>query len=66
MDTTGSRLEDDGLGEWQPSFLQLASTQEMLKRLVETSRSSKKKRVSPGQQRLPFVFEICLNQIPDE
>ncbi|ABM78040.1 Hypothetical protein P9303_12931 [Prochlorococcus marinus str. MIT 9303] len=27
---------------------------------------SKKKRVSPGQQRLPFAFDIRLNQIPDE
>jgi hypothetical protein len=39
----------------------------MLKRLVETSfNSSKKKRVSPGQQQIPFAFDIRLNQIPDE
>jgi len=40
----------------------------MLKRLVEKSRSSqsKKKRVSPGQQKLPFAFDIRLNQIPEE
>ena len=40
----------------------------MLKRLVETNRSarSKKNRVSPGQQKLPFAFDIKLNQIPEE
>ena len=39
----------------------------MLKRLVETSRSnrSKSKRISPGQQQLPFAFDLRLNQIPD-
>ena len=37
----------------------------MLKRLVSHSRTtSKKKRVSPGQQLLPFAFDIRLNQIP--
>jgi hypothetical protein len=36
----------------------------MLKRLVETS-GSKKKRVSPGQMQLPFSFDLRLNQIPD-
>ena len=36
----------------------------MLKRLVETNRS-KSKRISPGQQKLPFAFDIRLNQIPD-
>ena len=40
----------------------------MLKRLVETSRSnrSKSKRISPGQQQLPFAFDLRLNQIPEE
>jgi putative transposase len=39
----------------------------MLKRLVETSfNSGKKKRVSPGQQQLPFAFDCHLNQIPDD
>ena len=40
----------------------------MLKRLVETSRSnrSKGKRLSPGQQQLPFAFDCRLNQIPDD
>jgi hypothetical protein len=40
----------------------------MLKRLVESSRSNsnKKKRISPGQQQLPFAFDCRLNQIPDE
>jgi putative transposase len=39
----------------------------MLKRLVETSSSrSKRKRISPGQQQLPFAFDLRLNQIPDE
>ena len=37
----------------------------MLKRLVEKGRS-KSKRVSPGQMQLPFAFDLCLNQIPDE
>ena len=37
----------------------------MLKRLVEKG-SSKKKRVSPGQQQLPFVFDCRLNQIPED
>ena len=37
----------------------------MLKRLAGSSRS-KKKRVSPGQQKLPFAFDIRLNQIPEE
>jgi hypothetical protein len=88
-------LENDGISEWQPSFLQLAPTlkgcskryerfcqkyrhhskgapkchwgSRMLKRLVETSfNSSKKKRVSPGQQQLPFAFDCRLNQIPDD
>ena len=35
----------------------------MLKRLVETS-GSKKKRISPGQSQLPFAFDCRLNQIP--
>ena len=39
----------------------------ILKRLVSSARTrSKKKRVSPGQQRLPFAFDIRLNQIPEE
>jgi len=39
----------------------------MLKRLVSHSRArSKKKRVSPGQQRLPWAWDVRLNQIPDE
>ena len=39
----------------------------MLKRLVSHSRTtSKKNRVSPGQQRLPWAWDIRLNQIPDE
>jgi len=40
----------------------------MLKRLVETSRSSrsKRKRISPGQQQLQFAFDVRLNQIPEE
>jgi len=39
----------------------------MLKRLVEKGRgSSKSKRISPGQQQLPFAFDIRLNQIPDD
>jgi hypothetical protein len=38
----------------------------MLKRLVSSARTrSKKKRVSPGQQQLPFAFDIRLNQIPE-
>jgi hypothetical protein len=38
----------------------------MLKRLASHSRTrSKKKRVSPGQQQLPFAFDIRLNQIPE-
>ncbi len=38
----------------------------MLKRLVSHLRTrSKKKRVSPGQQLLPFAFDIRLNQIPE-
>ena len=40
----------------------------MLKRLVEarSGRRSKRKRVSPGQQQLPFAFDVRLNQIPEE
>ena len=40
----------------------------MLKRLVETSRSSrsKRKRLSPGQQQLPFAFDCRLNQITED
>ena len=39
----------------------------MLKRLVSSARTkSKQKRVSPGQQLLPFAFDIRLNQIPEE
>jgi len=39
----------------------------ILKRLVSSARTrSKKKRVSPGQQQLPFAFDIRLNQIPEE
>jgi hypothetical protein len=37
----------------------------MLKRLLEKGRS-KSKRVSPGQQQLPFTFDIRLNPIPDD
>ena len=36
----------------------------MLNRLVEKGRS-KGKRISPGQQQLPFAFDLRLNQIPD-
>ena len=90
-----ARLEVDGISEWHPSFLQLASTlkgcskryewfcqqyrhhakgasqchwgSRMLKRLVESSRSNgnKKKRISPGQQKLPFAFDLRFNQIPE-
>jgi hypothetical protein len=39
----------------------------MPKRLVSSARNrSKKQRVSPGQQKLPFAFNIRLTQIPDE
>ncbi|MFL0753759.1 MAG: hypothetical protein AB8B41_10355 [Prochlorococcus sp.] len=40
----------------------------MLKRLVQSSRSnrSKRNRISPGQQQLPFAFDIRLNQIPED
>jgi hypothetical protein len=40
----------------------------MLKRLVETrgAQRRKRKRVSPGQQQLPFAFDVRLNQIPEE
>ena len=39
----------------------------MFKRLVRSARTrSKKKRVSPGQQRLPWDWDVRLNQIPDE
>ena len=87
------RLEADGISEWHPSFLTLASSlkgcskryerfcqkyrhhakgapkchwgSRMLKRLVEKGRgSSKSKRKSPGQQQLPFAFDVRLNQIP--
>ena len=37
----------------------------MLKRLVVTS-GSKKKRISPGQMHLAFAFDLRLNQIPEE
>lgn len=37
----------------------------MLKRLVDKGRSNSK-RVSPGQQQLPFGFDCRLNQIPEE
>jgi hypothetical protein len=39
----------------------------VLKRLVETNGSnrSKGKRISPGQQQLPFAFDLRLNQIPE-
>ncbi|QBE68867.1 transposase [Synechococcus sp. WH 8101] len=40
----------------------------MLKRLVEArgAHRSKRRRVSSGQQQLPFAFDCRLNQIPDE
>jgi putative transposase len=40
----------------------------MLKRLVEATgvQRSKRKRVSPGQQQLPFAFDCRLNQIPED
>ena len=39
----------------------------MLKRLVSHSRTtSKKQRVSPGQQRLPWGWDVRLNQIPED
>ena len=40
----------------------------LLKRLVEArgAQTSKKERVSPGQQKLPFAFDMRLNQIPGE
>jgi len=39
----------------------------MLKRLVSSARTrSKKKRISPGQQRLPWDWDVRLNQIPED
>ena len=39
----------------------------MLKGLVSSARTtSKKKRVSPGQQRLPWIWDVRLNQIPED
>jgi putative transposase len=39
----------------------------MLKQLMEKGRSSNRsKRISPGQQQLPFAFDIRLNQILEE
>ncbi len=39
----------------------------MLKRLVSSARTrSKKKKISPGQQRLPWDWDVRLNQIPEE
>ena len=40
----------------------------MLKRLVQSSRSSRSKRnrISPGQQQLPFAFDVRLNQVPEK
>ncbi|KGG27250.1 hypothetical protein EV13_0264 [Prochlorococcus sp. MIT 0702] len=39
----------------------------MLKRLVSRARTrSKKKRVSPGQQQLPWAWDIRLNKIPED
>ena len=90
------RLECDGITEWHPSFLQLASSlkecskryerfcqkyrhhakeapkrhwgSRMLRRLLEGRgrHRSKRKRISPGQQRLPFAFDVRLNQIPED
>jgi len=89
-----SRLQADGISEWNPAFLKLSATLDgcakryesfcqryrhhrkaapkchwgnrMLKRLVSSARTrSKKKRVSPGQQRLPWDWDVRLNQIPE-
>ena len=39
----------------------------MLKRLVSSARTrSKKKRVSPGQQRLPWDWDVRIYQTPDD
>jgi hypothetical protein len=40
----------------------------MLKRLVETSGSSrsKKKTILPGQQQLPLAFDLRFSQLPEE
>jgi len=40
----------------------------MLRRLIEKVRNSqsRKNRVSPGQQRLPWDWDVRLNQIPEE
>ncbi len=40
----------------------------MLKRMIETAGSNKsnRRRFSPGQQHLPFDFDIRLSQIPEE
>ena len=39
----------------------------MLKRLVSSARTrSKKDKISPGQQRLPWAWDLRLNQIPEE
>ena len=37
-------------------------------RMVMThgSNRSKSKRISPGQMQLPFDFDLCLNQDPEE
>ncbi|KGG27337.1 hypothetical protein EV13_2149 [Prochlorococcus sp. MIT 0702] len=39
----------------------------MLKRLVSSARTRRKKnKISPGQQRLPWDWDVRLNQIPEE
>jgi len=39
----------------------------MLVRLVSHSRTTrKKKKISPGQQRLPWDWDVRLNQIPED
>jgi len=39
----------------------------MLKRLVSIARTrSKKNKISPGQQRLPWDWDVRLNQIPED
>ena len=40
---------------------------QMLKRLVSSARTRRKKnKISPGQQRLPWAWDVRLNQIPDD
>ena len=62
------KLWHDAAVALELNWQQLPPVRKGLKRLVQSSRSSRstRNRISPGQQQLPFALDVRLNQFPEE